>query len=423
LSPLYPSRLKPSARRSMFSASSIIVGLEIGTSKVCAVVGELGADGALNIVGLGQARSRGVRKGEIADAPLAEEDVRQAIVEAEQMADVEIRSVYLGVTGGHLRGFNNRGVHPVVSADREITEEDVQDVIKNAKAINLPAQNHVIHAIRQHFLVDGQDGITNPVGMLGSRIEVDVHVVHGNLNRLQNAIRTVKGLQLEVDDIVFNGLGSSLALLSNEQKELGSLVIDIGGGTTDYVICADGIIKHTGVLAVGGDHVSNDLAYGLKVPLSRAEQLKIEHGSAALVEVDKGQTHAISSEHGLPLKTVNLEHLRRIMSVRLEEVFQLIGQDLEQAGALDYMRAGVFLCGGGARIPKIAALAEQVLEVPVSLGKTNSISGLKSALDQPEFAAAIGLVKFGSFQQRKRASRHSLADGLKNTLNQLLRRA
>ena len=147
------------------------------------------------------------------------------------MADVEIRSVYLGVTGGHLRGFNNRGVHPVASSDREIMEEDVQDVIKNAKTINLPAENHVIHAIRQHFLVDGQDGITNPVGMLGSRIEVDVHVVHGNLNRLQNAIRTVKGLQLEVDDIVFNGLASSLALLTNEQKELGSLVIDIGGGT------------------------------------------------------------------------------------------------------------------------------------------------------------------------------------------------
>src|SRR5207302_1337799 len=173
---------------------------------------------------------------------------------------------------------------------REISEEDVQDVIKNAKTINLPAQNHVVHAIRQHFLVDGQDGLTNPVGMLGARIEVDVHVIHGNLNRLQNAIRTVKGLQLEVDDIVFTGLASSLALLTNEQKELGSLVIDIGGGTTEYVLYAKSIIKHTGVLAVGGDHVSNDLAYGLKIPLSRAERLKIEHGSAIVDEAIKGQT-------------------------------------------------------------------------------------------------------------------------------------
>src|SRR5499433_2929186 len=294
----------------MFDSSSIIVGLEIGTSKICAVVGEMNPDSSgLNIVGLGQAKSRGVRKGEICDAPAVEEDIRNAIVEAEQMADVEIRSVYLGVTGGHVRGFNNRGVHPVVSADREISEDDVQDVIKNAKTINLPAHHHVIHAIRQHFLVDGQDGISNPVGMLGARVEVDVHVVHGNLNRLQNAIRTVKGLQLEVDDIVFNGLAASLALLSNEQKELGSLVIDIGGGTTDYVVYANGIIKHTGVLAVGGDHVSNDLAYGLKVPLRRAEQLKIEHGSALVEEAVKGQTITLSNELGLAPKVANLEHL------------------------------------------------------------------------------------------------------------------
>jgi cell division protein FtsA len=406
----------------MFDPSSIIVGLEIGTSKVCAVVGELSGDASLNVVGLGQARSRGVRKGEICDAELAGEDIRQAVVEAEQMADVEIRSVYLGVTGSHLRGFNNRGIHPVVSSDREICEEDVQDVIKNAKTINLPAQNQVVHAIRQHFLVDGHDGITNPVGMLGARVEVDVHVVHGSLNRLQNAIRAVKGLQLEVDDIVFNGLASSLALLTNEQKELGALVIDIGGGTTEYVVYANGIIKHTGVLAVGGDHVSNDLAYGLKVPLSRAEQLKIEHGSAAVDDEAKGQTITITNELGLTLKSINLQHLRRIMSLRLEEIFQLIGQDLEQAGVLDYLRAGVFLCGGAARIPQIAKLAEQVLQMPVFVGKTNSISGLRSALDQPEFATAIGLVKFGSFHQRKRDSKGFFGEGIKNTIGQLFKR-
>jgi cell division protein FtsA len=407
----------------MFDSSSIIVGLEIGTSKVCAVVGEMNSEGTLNIVGLGQSRSRGVRKGEICDAPAAEEDVRNAIVEAEQMADVEIRSVYLAVTGGHVRGFNNRGVHPVVSADREISEDDVQDVIKNAKTINLPAQNHVIHAIRQHFLVDGQDGILNPVGMLGARVEVDVHVVHGNLNRLQNAIRTVKGLQLEVDEIVFSGLASSLALLTNEQKELGAVVIDIGGGTTEYVVYADGVIKHVGVLAVAGDHISNDLAYGLKVPLSRAEQLKIEHGSALLDDSVKGQSVTISNDVGMAMRTVNLENLRRIMGLRIEEIFQLIGQDLEQAGLLDYMRAGVFLCGGGARIPQIATLAEQTLQMPVSIGKANSISGLKSALDQPEFATAIGLVKFGSFQQRKRGGKASLADGIKSTIGQIFRRS
>ncbi|EEF60423.1 cell division protein FtsA [Pedosphaera parvula] len=404
----------------MFDPGSLIVGLEIGTSKVCAVVGEVNSTGALNLIGVGQARSRGVRKGEIADAPLVEEDVRNAIVEAEQMADVEIRSVYLGVTGSHIRGFNNRGVHPVVSADREITEEDVQDVIKNAKAINLPAQNHVLHAIRQHFTVDGQDGIVNPTGMLGARVEVDVHVVHGNFNRLQNPIRTVKGLQLEVEAIVFNGLASSLALLTTEQKEMGALVIDIGGGTTNFAVYADGIIKHTGVLAVGGDHVSNDLAYGLKVPLGRAEQLKIERGSATADDNIKGQSFSISSELGLPEKSINLEHLRRIMTLRLEEIFQLIEQDIAQSGLLDYLRAGVFICGGGARIPDILKLAERVFQLPASLGKANSISGIKSALDQPEFATAIGLVKFGSFQQKKR--RTGITEGIRQTFTDIFNR-
>ena len=406
----------------MFDDSNIIVGLELGTSKICAVVGEQNADGTLNIVGLGQSPARGIRKGEIIDAALAEECVRNAIVEAEQMADAEIRSVYLGVTGGHLRGFNNRGVHPVVSADREISDDDVQDVVKNAKAINLPAENTVVHAVRQHFLVDGHDGIANPVGMLGARLEVDMHVVHGNTNRLQNSIRLVKGLQLEVEEIVFSGLASSLALLTSEQKELGALVIDIGGGTTDYVVYSDGVIKHTGVLAVGGDHVSNDLGHGLKVPLSRAEKLKLEHGSALVDEAMTGRTLTITNELNLPLKTINVEHLQRIMSLRLEEIFQIIAADLEQAGLTDYLRAGAFLCGGCARAPQIAKLAELVLQMPVSLGQTNSISGLKSALDQPEFVTAIGLAKFGSLKTRKREGKASFAHGIKSTITNFLRR-
>ncbi len=403
----------------MSDPSSLLVGLEIGTSKICAVVGEVNSAGVVNIVGLGQARSRGVRKGEIADPAQAEEDIRNAIVEAEQMADMEIRSVYLGVTGGHLRGFNNRGVHPVVSSDRDISEEDVRDVLKNAKAINLPAENHVIHAIRQHFLVDGQDGIPSPVGMLGARLEVDMHVVHGNFNRLRNSIRVVKGLQLEVDDVVFNGLASSLALLDSEHKELGALVIDIGGGTTEYVVYTNGVIRHTGVLAVGGDHVTSDLAVGLKVSLGRAEQLKIEHGSALVEESLQGRTLSLPSELGLPAKTINLEHLRRIMALRVVEIFQLIARDVAEAGLLDYLRAGVFICGGGARIAHIEKVAEQVFELSASLGKTNSISGLRYALDQPEFATAIGLVKFGSFQLNKQVP-HSPFGALVTLIQTLL---
>ena len=407
----------------MFESTPIIVGLDIGTSKVCAVVGEMTDSGTLNIVGVGQARSRGVRKGEIADGTLAFEDIRNAIVEAEQMADAEIRSVYLGVSGGHIHGIDNRGYHPVASDDREITEEDVQDVLKNARAINLPADNRIMHVIRQHFLVDGQDGIINPVGMVGARIEVDVHVVYGNVNRLQNPIRAVKGLQLEVEDIVFSGLASALAILSNEQKEMGALVIDMGSGTTEYVVYSGGIIKHAGVLALGGDHVSNDLAYGLKVPMGRAEQLKRQFGSAILDDSVEGQMIHQTSEHGFPEKPCSLEHLRRIMSLRLEEIFDLIAQDLDRVGLIEYLREGVFICGGGARIPDIQTLAARVFRVPASLGHTNLVSGLKSVLDQPEFAAGIGLVRYGCFEWKKKAQeRGSLANGLRSTWTQLFRR-
>jgi cell division protein FtsA len=256
--------------------------------------------------------------------------------------------------------------------------------------------------------------------MLGARLEVDVHVIHGNFNRLQNPIRAVKNLQLEVEDIVFTGLASSIALLSSEQKELGALVIDIGGGTTEYAASVDGIVKHTGVLAVGGDHVSNDLAYGLKVPLSGAERLKIEHGHALADESLRGRSVTLGAERGFMERTVNLEHLRRIMSLRLEEVFELIACEINQAGLTPYLRAGVFLSGGCARIPQIEKLAERVLGMPAAVGRTNSISGLKSALDQPEFATALGLVKYGTFRHRRRKEGGGM--GLRGRLNALFRR-
>jgi len=387
----------------MPESSPIIVGLEIGTSKVCAVVGEASNPEDVNIIGLGQCPSHGVRKGEITDPKQAEADIRTALAEAEGMADVEIRSVHLGVTGSHIRGSTNRGVHPIASANREITEEDVQDVIKNARTISLPAHNYVIHAIRQHFLVDGQDGIVNPVGMFGSRLEVDMHVIHGNFNRLQTAIRTVKALQIEVEDIAFNGLAASLALLGRDQKECGALVVDMGGGTTDYVVYADGVIRHAGVLAVGGDHISNDLAIGLKVPLGRAEQLKVQYGAALMDESVRDQTIDITNDVGLRLKTLRLDNLRRIMSLRLEETFELVRRDVMEAGLYDFLRAGVYLCGGCARIPQVAALAEKVFQLPVFLARSGKVGGAKSALDQPEFATGIGLVKFGANKQPRSA--------------------
>ena len=386
----------------MFETSPI-VGLEIGTSKVVAAVGQLNQAGALNIIGVGQAVSRGVRKGEIFNCGVAEEDIRIAIDEAEKMADVEITSVYLGVSGAHIRSLNNRGVHQVVSTDRSITPEDRDDVLKNAKAINLPPDQALVHDMRQHFVVDGQGQITDPVGMLGKMLCLDVHAVYGDYNRLNYPINIVKKLQLEVDLVAFNGLAASLAMLTNEQKDIGALVLDIGAGTCDFAVYCHGKIKHTGVIALGGDHITNDLVSALKVPSGLAEDLKLQHGSAILDERDKGQTVSIPSSNGTPDKTVNLEHLRKVMSLRVEEMLTLVYRALDKEGMLDYIQAGVVICGGCARIPNIQKLARSIFNhLPVTVDQPSCLTGLHSSINQPEFSTALGLVKFGSLHHRKK---------------------
>ena len=412
----------------MFDPSNIIVGLEVGTSKICAVVGETSSSSTPNIIGVGQCRSRGVRKGEITNVSNASEDIRDALAEAEEMADVEIRSVWLGVSGGHVAGFNNHGSHQVPSVDRDITDDDVAHVMKNAKVANMGADRYPIHVNRHHFTVNGQDGISNPVGMLGQSLEVDVHITYGNFNRLQNPVRAVKSLQLEVEGIVFTGLASALAVLTPEQKQQGTLVIDIGGGTTDYAVFHEGLVRHTGVLAVGGDHITNDLAYFFKLPLVSAENLKLEHGGAFVEDSVKGRTIMLASEHGLPEKTINLEHLRRIMKERVEETLQLIEEELTDRNVMPFVRSGVVICGGGAHIAGIHRMAENVFQVPAYAGRSLAMSGTKATLDQPEFAAGVGLVRFAAMQTRRKKPGGFLPDGfipsvVKETFEQLFRRS
>jgi cell division protein FtsA len=250
--------------------------------------------------------------------------------------------------------------------------------------------------------------------MVGVRLEVDLHVIHGIFNRLQNPIRVVKGLQLEVESIVFNGLGSALSLLTSEQKELGALVIDFGAGATEYAVYADGVIKHAGVLAVGGDHVTNDLAYGLKVSQSRAEVLKKEQGAAVIGDARDEETIQLTSDHGLPVKSVSRVNLLRIMSMRIEELFELIAEDLEGLSLLNYLRAGVFVSGGGANIRGLRELGEKVFHLPVTMGRACAVAGLPSQLQQPEFVTAIGLVKFGSLQQRVRPAGWTIGSLIRN---------
>jgi len=404
----------------MADSSHIIAGLEIGTSKICVVVAEQYATGELNVIGVGQSLSRGVRKGEIINPADVEQDVRDAVAEAEQMADVEIRSVYVGVTGNHFRSFNNRGFHRVYNADHEITQEDVEDVLNNAKAVNLPLDNTIIHSIRQNFLVDGEDGVTDPVGMHGSKLEVDLHTIHGKTTRLQNVIRLVRATSLQVEDVVFSGLATALALLTPEQKELGNLVIDMGGGTTEYVVYSKGIIRHSGVLTIGGDHISNDLAIGLKISLHRAEKLKREHGCAIVTEAARDQLVSVTDERGWEVKQVKVERVQLIMALRIEEVFKVIAEELEKEGMAQWLNGGLLLCGGCARVPQILTVAERIFQLPATLGHANAVSGLASTLDEPEFATAIGLVKYGAIFQRKPVTRMSWWARLKEFIKKLV---
>ena len=266
-------------RINTMASNNLMIGLEIGTSKICVVVGESRPDGTVKILGVGQTPSRGVRKGEIVDFETAMKCVHEAVVDAEQKSDVMIRSVYVAVGGSHLQSFNNRGC-VTLSEDRdEIDDQDVEDVKINAREVSIPAQNAFLHSIIQHYHVDGQNGVLNPVGMLGQRLEADFHIIHGVRTRIQNTIRCVKELPLDVEDVVFGGLASAQVVLTQHQKDLGALVLDIGGGTTDYILYADGAVKQSGCIAIGGDHITNDISMGLRIPMARSEKLKTEEGS------------------------------------------------------------------------------------------------------------------------------------------------
>ncbi len=375
-----------------------VVGLEIGTSKICVVVGEQ-ADGGFNLLGLGQSKSRGVRKGEIIDTAKVEEDLRAAIFEAEQMANVKIRSVFLGITGSHVYGFN-RHVEMVFAASHEISSDDIEQLVNGPPAFDVPDGRQIIHRMQQLFVVDGKKGVVNPAGMIGSRIEVDSHLVCGQASRLQKAVHLVNTMNLEVDGLVFNGIASEMVLLTREQKELGALVVDMGGGATEFVVYAEGELKHSGVLAVGGDHVTNDLANGLKIPLSLAEKLKIKLGAALVTDEARSQQFPITDDRDSVIKNISIGFLQNIMSLRLEEIFGFIAHQLEKARLMDCLRGGVYLCGGLARTPGILHLAETGLRMKTALGQIGLVGGLTTA-NQPEFATAIGLAQYGLAAKRQ----------------------
>ena len=381
------------------ASGDLIVGLEIGTSKICVVVGETRPDGTLKILGVGQAPSRGVRKGEIVDFETAMKCVHEAVVDAEQKSDVMIRSIYVAVAGGHIQGFNNRGCVMLPEDRDEIDDQDVEDVKVNAREVSIPAPNAFLHSIIQHYHVDGQDGVLNPVGMLGQKLEADFHIIHGVRTRIQNTIRCVKELPLDVEDVVFSALASAQVVLTQHQKNLGALVVDIGGGTTDYILYVDGAIKQSGVLAVGGDHITNDISMGLRIPIARAEKIKIEEGSCVLGNCLPGETIILKDDSGFAGKEIERETLNTIIHLRLRETFELLKRTVEEEPFINYVGAGIFITGGCSLLNGIDHLAGEIFEMPAHVAHAQTTSGLTSAAENPQFATAIGLLKYAQAVQ------------------------
>ena len=375
------------------SKERIHVGLEIGTTKVCAVVAECGRDGEIRLLGVGESPSRGVRKGEIVDFQNASKCVHDALADAEERSDQEINSVWLAVTGSHLHSFNNRSSISMPE-DSEITEKEIGDVEFKAKEISMPKENVILHSIIQRYYVDGQEGVIDPLGMLGAKLEADYHIIHGVMTRIQNTIRCVKEFDIEVDDVVVNSVASAQVVLSDAQKQAGAVVIDIGGGVTDYIVYHDGAVRHSGVIAIGGDHITNDLCIGLRIPITRAEKLKIEEGSAFPGGHAHGEKITLKNDTGFSGKEIDRDMLNMIINARVAELFTILKKRIHEVVPEHLLGAGILLTGGCSMLRGVREVAETIFEAPVSLVHAHSVSGPTSAFENPQLSTCIGLVKY-----------------------------
>ncbi len=375
-------------------AMAPVVGLEIGTSKVIALVGEMREDGHVMITGMGERDSAGVRKGEIVDMGHAQACVRAALDMAEENADVNIRQVHLAVSGGHIQSLVNRGVAPVMDPEHGIAEEDIDQVVDVASAVNLAQDREILHTICQHFCIDGQERVVNPEGMDGARLELDMLVLHGVRSRIQNTVRIVEAISMQAGEIVFGGVCAAMSVLTPEQKKSGVIVIDLGGGTTDYLVYADSVVAAAGAWGVGGDHVTNDIALAFNIAMTRAERLKREHGMAALEAGQSARRISLPAEVGFPSRSISLNSLHTVIHARCDELFGMIKARLDEAGVLPRIGAGIVLTGGGSHLAGIGKLAERVFGLPCHQGRPRNLSGVATATEGPEYAVCSGLVQY-----------------------------
>src|SRR6187401_2328241 len=371
-----------------------LVGLDIGTSKVCAIVGEQLDDGGLDIVGIGVAESRGVRRGVIVNLEAAVESIKKAIEEAALMAGVEVDAVHLSMAGPHIKGFNSRGVIAVAGKSREITRDDVRRAIDAAKAVSLPAGRDILHVLPQDFVVDEQDGIGAPVGMTGARLEVNVHIVTSSTTATQNIVSCVNRAGVHVIDTVIEQIAAAEAVLTQDEKELGVALVDIGGGTTDIAIFERGSLWHTAVIGVGGDHFTNDIAVGLRMPIPDAEKLKRKCGCALSAMVEEDETMDVASVGGRRPRVMARRILSEILQPRAEEIFHLVWDEIRRAGYEKSLNSGIVLTGGAAILEGMPEIAEQIFDLPIRRGHPAGVGGLADHVTSPVFATPVGLALY-----------------------------
>ncbi len=378
----------------------VIVGLDIGTTKISCIICKQGENEQLEVIGVGIVSSKGLRKGVVINIDQTVKSIANAIGEAEIMAAVEPDNVITGIAGGHIAAENSKGVVAVTGKDRTISEEDIHRVIEQAKKITLPIEREILHVLPIEYIVDENDGIPDPLGMSGSRLEARVHIIHGNIGNAQNIIRSVEKAGYGIDDIVLQPLASAEAVLTDEERALGVGLVDIGGGTSDICVFFEGSVRHSHVIAIGGDHITSDIAIGLRTPIKVAEEIKISHGGAMIDLVNPDEALEIPGLEGRPSRMITRGDLCRIVQPRVEEMLELIKQQLHRSGYENTLGAGVVLTGGASQLKGIVELAERMLNLPVRIGYPHGVYGLSDQVKDPKFATGVGLVLYGYKNKR-----------------------
>ena len=391
----------------------IIVGLDIGTSKVVAIVGEINPEGRLEIIGLGSHGSKGLKKGVVVNIESTVQSIQRAIEEAELMAGCQIQSVYAGIAGSHIRSMGSHGI--VAIRDREVFQPDIDRVIDAAQAVAIPADQKILHILPQEFIIDTQEGVKEPLGMSGVRLEAKVHLVTCAVNAAQNIEKCIKQCGLGVDDIILEQLASSYSVLTEDEKDLGVCMVDIGGGTSDIAIYTEGAIKHTAVIPIAGDQVTNDIAMALRTPTQNAEEIKIKYACALGSLAGENETIKVPSVGEREDRSLSRQALAEVVEPRYEELFTLIQAELRRSGFEELIPAGIVLTGGASKMEGVVELAEEIFHMPVSIGKPKNVSGLADIVRNPIYATAVGLLQYGA-AQGDRAGRPAAAEAAGDSL-------